>query len=305
MDCLYNECNCKYLNYKQKPHLRKRGLSFNIGLDRRQRRGSNTALLLACYACPRKGRTGEKGKLVLDLMGVSEARAFSVLHYDIKVGKTYWLDGDSVRSATDGNGYNGRFETINARSMEILNDWLDGLGAKNCIISGTSYLGEFDGPLGAMTRGWDYHTRTKDCFPAPDVQLTRIDIDTAGMPAALRRRVASAEAVRNWLEETVPELVGVGLVVRASSSGGVCLPDGTPATGRGWHVLLWSNGEAETLNRLFAQFALKGRRTTRILRAPEAANGICPGFAHSWVGTGALPASHGSRRGFIAKKASE
>lgn len=181
------------------------------------------------------------------------------LTYSIKIGKTYRVENGVAISSTDGNGFEGAFRTVEFICLFDLCTLQDGLAAHQCLIAGTSCDDSEYGRLGAYIDRC--HERTKQWFPEPYCHaLVTCDIDRAGAPSALQAYMGSAEDVARLFFEVVPQLQGAALLVRPSSSNGVCYPDGSPTKMGGWHVHLIAppGMRIVIMQRLYAAFARAG-----------------------------------------------
>jgi hypothetical protein len=181
------------------------------------------------------------------------------LTYSIDIGKTYQVENGLVATSTDGNGFDGRFRTVSLFSVADICALQDRLTSHQCLIAGTSTVDAEFGRLGKYTDG--YHERTKEWFPEPWCHaLVTCDIDRTGAPQALQTYMGSAADVARLFFEVVPQIRGASLLVRPSSSNGVCHPDGNLAKAGGWHVHLIAppGMRVAIMERLYAAFARAG-----------------------------------------------
>lgn len=181
------------------------------------------------------------------------------LTYSIEIGKTYRLKNGVVVSSTDGNGFEGYFRTVPLTCLADLCTLQDDLTSHQCLIAGTSCVDSEYGDLGSHKN--HSHERTKEWFTEPYCHaLVTCDIDRAGAPSALQAHMSSAADVARLFFGAVPQLQEAGLLVRPSSSNGVCYPDGSPAKLGGWHVHLIAppGKRSEIMQRLYAAFARAG-----------------------------------------------
>lgn len=186
--------------------------------------------------------------------------SFSLLTYDIEVGKTYSRRPDgSIKKDTDGDGFRGQFATYTLSSMSDLWALQERMTPRQCLIAGTSYYGDEWGTLGG---GAHDHQRTKTCFPEPDGHaLTTLDIDLEHCPFPL----PTAWDVKAMLVWLVPQLASAALIVRPSSSAGV---EGRPG---GWHVHVIAppGGRVEVMDRLSSEFARRGVAWVQVSDFPQ------------------------------------
>jgi len=134
--------------------------------------------------------------------------------------------------------------------MEELDASLDALTVNRFVIAGLSCTDEEYGTLGHPEHG---HARTKSWFPEPYCSgLAILDIDAYGL--------ATTEAVRELLLSICPTIRGVAMLIRPSSSNGVCSPDGTPYKSASWHVIIAvaQGDRVDLLERIYAAAARAG-----------------------------------------------
>lgn len=181
------------------------------------------------------------------------------LTYSTEIGKIYRIENNAVVSKTNGNGFNGTFRTLGFSSFAGLCALQNGLAPHQCLIAGTSTVDAEYGSLGPYLERC--HERTKEWFPEPYCHaLITCDIDRGGAPPALQAYMGRAEDVAALFCELVPELRRAALLVRPSSSNGVCYADGGPANAGGWHVHMVAppGKRVEFMERLYAAFVWAG-----------------------------------------------
>jgi hypothetical protein len=208
----------------------------------------------------------QKNQLCLD----SWSASFTVLTYEKRIGKRYFVERGEVRSESEANGFYGRFETRAVVGMGQLCSVQNALSLHQCLIAGTSTIDAEYGRLG----NWEdrCHERTKEWFPESiDCALVTIDIDLEGAPAAIQQRLTTPELVAALLFEVVPEVRSAALLVRPSSSNGVLMPNGKPVKLGGWHAHLVAppGKRVKTMERIYAACARAGFAWIIVSAAPS------------------------------------
>jgi hypothetical protein len=195
---------------------------------------------------------------------------FTTITYEgQKMGKEYVHTKGGTVSKTDGNGSEGWFEVSQVENLSGLAAKLESYSLSDIMVSG---LPKYDNAVrgyvhsGIPKNGWEldrFHDiqRTKEYLvDKAGRQVGTVDSDFDSAPE-WTQYIQTPSDYYNFLISIVPELVGVGVLVRASGSNGIMNADGTPyKTTRNFHMHFECDGlkRVEILERLYGLFALRG-----------------------------------------------
>lgn len=163
------------------------------------------------------------------------------------VNKGFFLSDGKIASRANAMIYEGFAETVSANSPEELRDVIRGLKPNQAIA-----LGKLAQPyvLFTLTTRAKLRSgtiaRSKDFFRhnnGPGYVLA--DLDTKDIPPATLDKIAD-RSILEVLCETVPELLETARLVRASSSAGIRLPDGTEQPATGYHIYLRVQNQSDS-----------------------------------------------------------
>lgn len=207
------------------------------------------------------GQTGDTNHLTAILTVIN--------YHGMNMGKVYWHEQGTTKSRTDGNGYVGTFRVVEFRTMAELSILLDRFEISEIYVQGVprwpdariGYVYTNEVPFYVdETQDWAVR-RTKEDFTDAPLGIATMDSDMDWAPRELSAPLTTPSEFFHFLLRTIPELEGVGLLVRPSGSNGITNPDGTPfKDSRNYHTAFKCYGEERyaILERLFGLLVLRG-----------------------------------------------